>query len=70
MGQWALAGQGVAREAGRQNNDFSSAVGQQVGHRVLRAEVALRFSGWREVDLPYTESSPILMNTPVKACEG
>ena len=65
----------MAREAGRQNNNFGGAAGQQVGHRVLRAEVALGFlkaffPGWREVDLPYTESSPILKNSSVKACEG
>ena len=39
--QWA--GQVVAREAGRQNINFGGAAGQQVGHRVLRAEVALHF---------------------------
>ena len=39
--QWT--DQVVAREAGRQNSNFSSAAGQQVGHGVLRAEVALRF---------------------------
>ena len=41
VGQWT--GQVVAREAGRQNNNFGGAAGQQVGHRVLRAEVALGF---------------------------
>ena len=42
VGHLALAGQVVAREAGRQNN-FGSAAGQQVGHGVLQAEVPLRF---------------------------
>ena len=36
-------GQVVTREAGRQSNDFGGGAGQQVGHRVLRAEVALHF---------------------------
>ena len=41
MGQ--RTGQVVTREAGRQSNDFGGAAGQQLGHRVLRAEVALHF---------------------------